>query len=150
MGLISFSDVLSAALDAGTSISTILIYFWYVSKNACLDLVHPYDNSLQYPLNGRIGLHTIQAWWGNTVFQNTADWKGTPLKVLRPSDPPFGYVVFALVLHVVCADNFVVQHRGKLLSVSLAVYCYRRCYVSFWGLEFSVSIKGCFMEMFYY
>lgn len=27
-----------------------------------------------------IGSDTIQAWWGNTVYMNTADYKGLPLK----------------------------------------------------------------------
>ncbi|KAF8267603.1 OPT oligopeptide transporter protein-domain-containing protein [Lactarius quietus] len=36
----------------------------------------------QYPDNGNIGLNSIQNWWGNTVFLNTADAKGTPFKSL--------------------------------------------------------------------
>ncbi|KAF8267594.1 OPT oligopeptide transporter [Lactarius quietus] len=38
--------------------------------------------TLQYPDNGNIGLNSIQNWWGNTVFLNTADAKGTPFKTL--------------------------------------------------------------------
>ncbi|EMD32415.1 hypothetical protein CERSUDRAFT_68734 [Gelatoporia subvermispora B] len=58
-----YNYVLSAALDAGTAVSTILIYF-----------------ILQYPRNGQIGSTTIEQWWGNTVFKNTADWNSLPLK----------------------------------------------------------------------
>jgi len=61
-----YNYVLSAALDAGTAISTILIFF-----------------TLQYPKNGTIGKDTIQAWWGNTVFLRTADYNATALRSLR-------------------------------------------------------------------
>ncbi|KAF8263206.1 hypothetical protein EI94DRAFT_1598528, partial [Lactarius quietus] len=57
--------VLSAALDASYAIGIVFIFF-----------------TLQYPDNGNIGLNSIQNWWGNTVFLNTADAKGTPLKTL--------------------------------------------------------------------
>lgn len=58
-------DVLSAALDASYSIGMVFIFF-----------------TLQYPQNGSIGLNTIQAWWGNTVYTKTADFQGVPLKTL--------------------------------------------------------------------
>ncbi|KAE9404412.1 OPT oligopeptide transporter [Gymnopus androsaceus JB14] len=45
-----YNYVLSAALDSGLAISVIFIYF-----------------ALQYPDHGLIGIHSIQAWWGNTV-----------------------------------------------------------------------------------
>ncbi|KAF9043068.1 small oligopeptide transporter, partial [Panaeolus papilionaceus] len=54
-----YNYVLSAALDAGTAIGVVLVFF-----------------CLQYPLDGRIGENTIQNWWGNTVHTQTADWKG--------------------------------------------------------------------------
>ncbi|PPQ69348.1 hypothetical protein CVT24_001643 [Panaeolus cyanescens] len=54
-----YNYVLSAALDAGTAIGVVLVFF-----------------CLQYPLDGRIGENTIQTWWGNTVHTQTADWKG--------------------------------------------------------------------------
>jgi len=60
-----YNYVLSAALDAGTAVSTILIYF-----------------CLQYPRNGNIGFNTIEQWWGNTVFKNTADWQELALKTI--------------------------------------------------------------------
>ena len=58
----SVLDVLSAALDSGVAVSTIIIFF-----------------TLQYPAKGTIGLNTIQAWWGNTVALNTADGNKLPL-----------------------------------------------------------------------
>ncbi|PIL27253.1 transporter [Ganoderma sinense ZZ0214-1] len=67
-----YNYVLSAALDAGTAISTLLVYF-----------------ILQYPMNGEIGRSTTQQWWGNTVFKNTADWRATPLRIV-PDGEHFG------------------------------------------------------------
>ena len=60
-------DVLSGALDAAYAIGVVFIFF-----------------TLQYPDKGYIGLHSIQNWWGNTVFLKTADARGTPIKT--PSD----------------------------------------------------------------
>ncbi|KAL4247172.1 oligopeptide OPT transporter family protein [Abortiporus biennis] len=51
-----YNYVLSAALDAGLAVSSVLIFF-----------------ILQYPRNGTIGLNNVQTWWGNTVYANTAD-----------------------------------------------------------------------------
>ncbi|KIK91864.1 hypothetical protein PAXRUDRAFT_13554 [Paxillus rubicundulus Ve08.2h10] len=62
-----YNYVLSAALDSGVAVSVVLIFF-----------------CLQYPLDGTIGLDTIQTWWGNTVFLNTADGLGTPYRALNP------------------------------------------------------------------
>ncbi|PPQ95410.1 hypothetical protein CVT26_008256 [Gymnopilus dilepis] len=69
-----YNYVLSAALDAGTAVGLILVYF-----------------CLQYPLNGSIGLSSIQQWWGNTVYMKTLDWRSTPLRRL-PIGQTFGYV----------------------------------------------------------
>ncbi|PFH48073.1 hypothetical protein AMATHDRAFT_6159 [Amanita thiersii Skay4041] len=60
-----YNYVLSAALDAGTAIGVVLVYF-----------------CLQYPQNGSIGFHTVRQWWGNKVYKETMDWQSTPL--LRP------------------------------------------------------------------
>ena len=65
-------DVLSAGLDAGYAVGLIIIFF-----------------CLQYPRNGTIGLNTIQAWWGNTVYINTGDFAGVPDKVV-PDGGTFG------------------------------------------------------------
>ncbi|KAJ3484291.1 hypothetical protein NLI96_g5748 [Meripilus lineatus] len=62
-------DVLSAALDAGTAVATVLVYF-----------------CLQYPHNGNIGSSTIRNWWGNTVFRKTADWNAVPLRQLAEGE----------------------------------------------------------------
>lgn len=48
--------MLSAALDSGVAVSTIIIFF-----------------TLEYPDRGNVGKNTIQSWWGNTVHVNTAD-----------------------------------------------------------------------------
>lgn len=65
-------DVLSAAMDSGLAVSIILIFF-----------------CLEYPDNGSIGLHTIQTWWGNTVYAKTADGQYTALWTL-PEGSTFG------------------------------------------------------------
>jgi len=67
-----YNYVLSAALDSGVAVSVVVIFF-----------------CLQYPKNGTIGATTIQTWWGNTVYLNTADGTNTPLKVL-PAGQTFG------------------------------------------------------------
>jgi OPT family oligopeptide transporter len=64
-----FLDVLSAALDSGVAMSIIIIFF-----------------CLQYPKNGEIGANNVLKWWGNTVYDNTADSLGTPLRVLAEGE----------------------------------------------------------------
>ncbi|KAJ7139039.1 small oligopeptide transporter, partial [Mycena epipterygia] len=61
-----YNYVLSAALDAGTAVGLILVFF-----------------CLQYPLNGSIGDKSVLQWWGNRVFVRTLDWKNAPLRSLR-------------------------------------------------------------------
>jgi hypothetical protein len=56
-------------LDAGYAIGMLFIFF-----------------ALQYPKDGSIGLNTIQTWWGNTVYTNTADYLGTPYKKLAEGE----------------------------------------------------------------
>ena len=58
-------DVLSAALDSSYAVGAVVIFF-----------------ALQYPNNGKIGLNSVQNWWGNTVYANTADAAGVPNKHL--------------------------------------------------------------------
>ncbi|KAF7291148.1 OPT oligopeptide transporter [Mycena indigotica] len=64
-----YNYVLSAALDAGLAVSAVLIFF-----------------ILQYPKNGTIGENTIQTWWGNVVWQNTADGAKTPMLKLAKGE----------------------------------------------------------------
>ncbi|KAJ3508146.1 hypothetical protein NLJ89_g5912 [Agrocybe chaxingu] len=64
-----YNYVLSAALDSGVAIAAVLIFFM-----------------LQYPRNGTIGENTIQKWWGNTIYMNTADAAGTPLLTVAEGD----------------------------------------------------------------
>lgn len=71
-------DVLSAALDSGLAIGQIIIFF-----------------TLLYPDSGKVGLNTIQAWWGNTVQTKTADFNRTPL-MAPPAGDFFGYVACTL------------------------------------------------------
>ncbi|KAF5392481.1 hypothetical protein D9757_002202 [Collybiopsis confluens] len=61
-----YNYILSAALDAGVAVGVIVIFF-----------------ALQFPRGG-INL----PWWGNSVYENTADWMGLPLKL--PDGPTFG------------------------------------------------------------
>jgi len=57
-----YNYVLSAALDCGTAIGTLIVFF-----------------ALQYPRRGTIGKGTIERWWGNTVYAQTADQNTLPL-----------------------------------------------------------------------
>ena len=67
--------MLSAALDCGTAVATLLVFF-------CLD----------YPRHGTIGEGTIKSWWGNTVYMNTADYNYRPLRHVEPGHH-FGQVL---------------------------------------------------------
>jgi len=62
-----YNYVLSAALDSSVAVGAILVFF-------CLN----------FPRNGTIGASTIETWWGNTVYMNTADWNALPLKTVAP------------------------------------------------------------------
>ncbi|KAJ7036069.1 OPT oligopeptide transporter [Mycena alexandri] len=64
-----YNYVLSAALDSGVAVSAVLIFF-----------------ILQYPKNGSIGADTVQTWWGNTVWLNTADGNRLPLIALAEGE----------------------------------------------------------------
>jgi OPT family small oligopeptide transporter len=65
-----YNYVLSASMDSGVAIATVVIFF-----------------CLEFPQAGAIGANSIQKWWGNTVFLNTADGRQTSL--LTP--PPEGF-----------------------------------------------------------
>lgn len=61
--LIMIDYVLSAALDSGVAVATVIIFFCIMLPAGSL------------------------TWWGNTVYSHTADGRGTPWKGL----PPEGY-----------------------------------------------------------
>jgi OPT family oligopeptide transporter len=63
-----FNYVTSAALDCGTVISLLIIFF-----------------TLQFPKGGSIVLN----WWGNTVFENTADFNRTALRTIPDGGIPW-------------------------------------------------------------
>jgi hypothetical protein len=56
-------------LDSSIAIGGVIIFF-----------------CLEFPRNGTIGANSIQSWWGNTVYQNTADWMGTPYKTVQQGE----------------------------------------------------------------
>ncbi|KAG6836671.1 hypothetical protein H0H93_005089 [Arthromyces matolae] len=60
-----YNYVLSAAMDSGVAVAAVLIFF-----------------ILQFPKNGTIGENTIQTWWGNSVYMNTADGMELPIKAM--------------------------------------------------------------------
>ncbi|GLB37836.1 putative OPT oligopeptide transporter protein [Lyophyllum shimeji] len=62
-----FNYVASAALDSGTVLSLIFIFF-----------------TLQFPKNGTISLN----WWGNWVHERTADWDRRPFLKIPPGGIP--------------------------------------------------------------
>ena len=94
---------------------------------------------LQYPQNGSIGLNTIQSWWGNSVFIDTADYKGTPLRTLAEGET-FGYAY--IILDVPVVTDTIMQPRDLVIpfnpstspttnemafafrEVSLCIYCH--------------------------
>ena len=76
-------DILSAALDAGTAIGTIFVFFWYaLAVHHAWKLFSRLD-SLQYPANGNVGQNSILSWWGNTVWMNTLDFNMTAFKTIN-------------------------------------------------------------------
>ena len=80
-------------------------------------------DSLQYPQNGRIGENTINQWWGNTVFKNTTDWYGIPLRRLAPNET-FGYAWDAPPLRWRVTDDLpqteeLVARMGLVVVVAL-------------------------------
>ncbi|KDQ10091.1 hypothetical protein BOTBODRAFT_501203 [Botryobasidium botryosum FD-172 SS1] len=64
-----YNYVLSSALDSGVAAAAIVIFF-----------------CLQYPVHDTIRANSIQTWWGNTVYQNTADAKSMPLITLADGE----------------------------------------------------------------
>jgi len=58
-----YNYVLSAALDSGTAVGTLIVFF-----------------ALQYPRNGNMGANSVGRWWGNTVYTQTADQNALPLR----------------------------------------------------------------------
>ena len=89
-----FVDVLSAALDCGTAIGTLIVFFvwdWYTFPWLCWQ-ASLFFKSLQYPRRGTIGENTIESWWGNTVYLKTADQQALPLRKVVPGEF-FGSVV---------------------------------------------------------
>ncbi|KDQ12567.1 hypothetical protein BOTBODRAFT_412338 [Botryobasidium botryosum FD-172 SS1] len=64
-----YNYVLSSVLDISALMAPIAIFI-----------------CLQYPLRGAIGANSVQTWWGNTVYSNTADAKFTPLITLADGE----------------------------------------------------------------
>lgn len=84
-----YNYVLSAALDSGVAVGAILVFFWYVPlySQSFMSVPDRYlFHSLQYPQNGAIGAETLTLWWGNTVFLNTADARGDPMRVVADGE----------------------------------------------------------------
>jgi hypothetical protein len=62
-------DVLSAGLDGGYAIGAVVIFL-----------------AMRYWKWPPIGQNTIQAWWGNTVYHNTADFRSEPYKKIADGE----------------------------------------------------------------
>lgn len=69
-------------------------------------------------------MNTIQSWWGNNVFTNTADWNGVPLRSVVEGDH-FGCVLYVLTSGPEYAGTDVCA-AGRTLG-RLAVCCNIRC-----------------------
>lgn len=82
-----FLTLYVAALDAGTAVGLILVFFWSVSVSFLVTTVcSNCTTSLEYPLNGTLGHRTIQSWWGNTVHKQTSDWNNAALRLVKSGD----------------------------------------------------------------
>lgn len=124
--LFSIKDVLSAALDAGTAIGVILVYFWCVSiysifpsSSSLLPFFFippnwPWVCSLQYPFDGKETLSSVRTWWGNTVHKTTSDWQFGALR--NATGHPFGWVLFLSlffrIVVCVCVRDLLFWHAG--------------------------------------
>lgn len=89
-----------------------------------LDYISTPQNSLEYPLNGTIGLNTIQSWWGNTVFTKTGDWNSVSLKTVAPGDT-FGCVysltlIFVLLRYTLFCSALSPYRNASAAKVTLA------------------------------
>ncbi|KAI5124229.1 hypothetical protein M0805_005078 [Coniferiporia weirii] len=71
-----YNYVLSAALDSSIALGALLIFF-----------------CLEFPRNNNIGLNSVQAWWGNNVYKDTADWNYLPYRTVEPGST-FGPTVW--------------------------------------------------------
>ncbi|EJD46182.1 oligopeptide transporter [Auricularia subglabra TFB-10046 SS5] len=67
-----YNYVLSAALDSGVAVASVVIFF-----------------ALQFPGNSTLGADTVQKWWGNTVYTKTLDYDGVSFLPL-PESGRFG------------------------------------------------------------
>ncbi|KAF9232529.1 OPT oligopeptide transporter protein-domain-containing protein [Melanogaster broomeanus] len=82
-----------------------IFQYWICRKHLVVDKVHlravgrPGLQLGYHPRDGTIGLDTMQTWWGNTVFLNTADGMGLPYNVLAEG-ATFGLSFF--VLYLIC------------------------------------------------
>ncbi|KAJ7506251.1 hypothetical protein B0H11DRAFT_1707415, partial [Mycena galericulata] len=86
--------VLSVAVDAGTAVGVIIVFFRFVTVSS---FGHRLTMSLglQYPLDGDIGSNSVPKWWSYTVFKPTLDWQSVPSRSL-PAGESFGHVVASL------------------------------------------------------
>ncbi|TFY50826.1 hypothetical protein EVG20_g11306, partial [Dentipellis fragilis] len=89
-----YNYVLSAALDSGTAVSILVIFFWYVALFPLRLSLCDHPNPLQLAIPGAtersalsfIGETNILTWWGNTVPFTGADNAGTPVRPLAPGE----------------------------------------------------------------
>lgn len=89
-----YNYVLSAALDCGTAVATLLVYF-----------------ILQYPNHGTLGEKTLGSWWGNTVYTQTADARAEPLRHVAEGEY-FGCVLgYAFLLVVLTVAPLVLERE---------------------------------------
>jgi hypothetical protein len=66
-----YNYILSAALDSGVAVATILIFFCKSTLPPPFTVSHVLSG-LQFPRRGALELH----WWGNDVSTRTADGRG--------------------------------------------------------------------------
>lgn len=101
-----------------------------INSDRGIDTKTSKPNSLEYPLNGTIGLNTIQSWWGNTVFTKTGDWNSVSLKTVGPGQT-FGCVYFSISFFL--SFLFFFALRSTLLC------SFYPCSLPEWEMPWSVS-----------
>lgn len=97
-------------------------HFLLVSDQTTKGIYSPYwynpiwsfHYSLQFPMNGQIGINTIQAWWGNTVFTRTGDWNNVVLQTVPPGKT-FGWVWYSNFTILCVSVVWIVMRIGILL-----------------------------------
>lgn len=76
-------------LECGIGFSTDILLVSHASNSGLSVVERVYAKSLEFPRGGTVGAKTIQVWWGNTVYKNTADFNMAAFRQV-PNGSTFG------------------------------------------------------------